>query len=67
MVNEKVLRIIGLSSAVPFDKEDPLNAINRRISIVVLNKRAENNITQQENGSEVNIPDAKGVEQKLTH
>jgi chemotaxis protein MotB len=66
MLNEKMMRIIGLSSAVPFDKDNPLNAINRRISIVVLNKKTEDSIMQQENGSEVKIPNAKGVEQKLT-
>ncbi|QFY42420.1 flagellar motor protein MotB [Candidatus Methylospira mobilis] len=69
MVNEKILRIIGLSSAVPFDKDDPLNPMNRRISIVVLNKKTENAITEQENGGKVNISDTpqsvQGVQQKL--
>jgi chemotaxis protein MotB len=68
MVNEKILRIMGLSSAVPFDTDDPLNPMNRRISIVVLNKKTEQAITQQENGGKVNIPDrqgAQGVQQKL--
>jgi len=38
---EKVVRVVGLSSAVLFDKIDPLNPINRRISIIVMNKKAE--------------------------
>lgn len=37
----RLLRVIGLSSSVLLDAQDPLNAINRRISIIVLNKRAE--------------------------
>ena len=38
---DKVVRVVGLSSAVLFDKTDPLNPINRRISIIVMNKKAE--------------------------
>jgi chemotaxis protein MotB len=41
MADNKVLRVVGLSSTVLFDKQDPLNPINRRISIVVLNKKTE--------------------------
>lgn len=37
----KILRVVGLGSAVPFDKDDPYNPINRRISIIVMNKRTE--------------------------
>ncbi len=39
--DDKIVRVVGLSSAVLFDKIDPLNPINRRISIIVMNKRAE--------------------------
>ncbi|MBB3210942.1 chemotaxis protein MotB [Herbaspirillum sp. Sphag1AN] len=41
MDEAKVLRVVGLSSAVLLDKEDPFNPINRRISIIVMNKKAE--------------------------
>jgi chemotaxis protein MotB len=41
MDENKVLRVVGLASTVLFDKNDPLSSINRRISIVVLNKRTE--------------------------
>lgn len=37
----KILRVVGLASAVPFDKDNPYNPINRRISIIVMNKRTE--------------------------
>lgn len=41
MDETKVLRVVGLSSAVLFDKDDPVNPVNRRISIIVMNKKAE--------------------------
>lgn len=41
MGEDKVVRVVGLSSAVLFDKIDPFNPINRRISIIVMNKQAE--------------------------
>ena len=37
----------GLGSSVPFVKDDPLNPINRRISMIVLNKKAEEALTQE--------------------
>lgn len=45
MDTNKVLQVIGLSSAVLFDKNEPLNPINRRISIVVMNEKAEKAVT----------------------
>lgn len=41
MNESKVLRVVGLASAVLYDKDNPLNPINRRISIIVMNKKAE--------------------------
>lgn len=46
MDETKVLRVVGLSSAVLFDKTDPFNPINRRISIIVMNKRTEESVTK---------------------
>jgi len=46
MDDSKILRVVGLSSAVLFDKTDPLNPINRRISIIVMNKQTEEAIRQ---------------------
>jgi chemotaxis protein MotB len=39
--DSKVSRVVGLSSSVLFDKQDPQNPINRRISIVVMTRQAE--------------------------
>ena len=40
MADAKIMRVLGLASTVLFDKKDPYNPINRRISIIVLNQRA---------------------------
>ena len=44
MQEEKTLRVVGLASAVAWDKQDPYSSINRRISIIVMNKKTEDSI-----------------------
>jgi chemotaxis protein MotB len=39
--SRKVARVVGLASSVLFDRENPHNPINRRISIIVMTKSAE--------------------------
>jgi chemotaxis protein MotB len=41
MPADRVLRVQGLASSVPFEREDPLAPSNRRISIIVMNRDAE--------------------------
>lgn len=41
MAAQKMGRIVGLGSSVLFDKTDPRNPINRRISIVVMNQEVD--------------------------
>ncbi|MDD2720991.1 MAG: flagellar motor protein MotB [Gallionella sp.] len=41
MDETKIVRVVGLSSAVLFNKDDPLSPVNRRISLIVMNKKAE--------------------------
>jgi chemotaxis protein MotB len=41
---ERISRVVGLGSSVLFDKENPRNAVNRRISIVVMTRAADENI-----------------------
>lgn len=43
---KKVLRVVGLSDAAHLNKADPFDPINRRISIVVMNKRTEEYIAR---------------------
>lgn len=67
MNESKVLRVVGLSSALLYDRADPLNPSNRRISIVVLNKRTEDALTAD--GRSIGVttggPEATNVEQAL--
>ena len=41
-------RVVGLADSVPYDRENPMNAANRRISIVVLNEATERAIGLRE-------------------
>ncbi len=41
MEEHRIARVIGLGSAVLLDPSDPFNPINRRVSIIVMNRRAE--------------------------
>ena len=55
---DKMLKVVGLSSAVLFDKNDALNPINRRISIVVMNEKAVKAVTMEESETvEVDMQD----------
>ncbi|MFN4328632.1 MAG: flagellar motor protein MotB [Limnobacter sp.] len=44
MSDSKMMRVVGLASSVPLVQSDPSAAINRRIAIVVMNKKAEDNL-----------------------
>jgi chemotaxis protein MotB len=44
MGEAKMLRVVGLAAAAHLDKQDPFNPINRRISIIVMNKKTEENV-----------------------
>ena len=59
----KVLRVVGLGSAIPFKKEDPKDPVNRRISIIVMNKKAEDAITKE--STQVEATTAQDVAEKL--
>lgn len=60
---DKMLRVVGLSSSVLFNEKDPLDPINRRISIIVLNKKTEEAISKDEGRLEVQ--EGKDVSQAL--
>ena len=40
MPAEQVGRVVGMASSIPFDKNNPYNPVNRRISIIVMTKSA---------------------------
>ncbi|WBY00629.1 flagellar motor protein MotB [Ramlibacter tataouinensis] len=43
----RVLRVTGLAASVPLDKTNPAAAMNRRVSIVVLNREAQRRIERE--------------------
>lgn len=51
---KRIAQVVGLSDTIPFDKENPYNPRNRRISIIVLNKEAEERLRS--------LSDAPGME-----
>ena len=63
MDESKVLRVIGLSSAVPYNKDDPLDPVNRRISIIVMNKKAEEAVTKE--GASVDVTSGEEAKEEL--
>jgi chemotaxis protein MotB len=42
--DDRVLRVQGLASSTLFDAQDPMSASNRRISIIVMNRDAEDRV-----------------------
>ncbi len=52
--SEQIGRVVGLSDSVLFDKRDPTAPVNRRISIIVLNKKTAQGI--QDNASQGDEP-----------
>lgn len=59
MSDDKIVRVVGLASAVLFKPDEPLNPINRRISIIVMNKKAEE--AARHDGGVVGTGDEEGV------
>jgi chemotaxis protein MotB len=41
LTEDRVLRVLGLASSQPFNRDDPAEPQNRRISIIVMNRDAE--------------------------
>jgi chemotaxis protein MotB len=66
LAGNKVLRVQGLAASMPYEKDDPNSPMNRRISIIVMNRQAEDNFydaAKAESGSatpaEEDVPDIK--------
>lgn len=47
MSEKKIMRVVGLSSAVLFDKNDATNPVNRRISVIVMNSKAAEDLSKE--------------------
>jgi len=59
----KIVRVVGLADSSPLDKENAMNPLNRRISIIVLNKLAEERM-QMANG-EIEAGDSQSLEKSV--
>lgn len=60
MDENKVIRVVGLASTVLFNKNDPLHSSNRRISIVVMNKRTEEAMLQEDSNAAIEAGGVSG-------
>src|SRR5690606_41849117 len=47
---DRIARVVGLASSVLFGQTDPYNPVNRRISIIVLNKKTDQEMRAAESG-----------------
>ena len=65
MDDAKVMRVVGFSATVLFDKTQPHNAINRRISVVVMNKRTEEAILSDGKETTAEVTDSRQVESNV--
>jgi chemotaxis protein MotB len=63
MDESKVMRVIGLASTQNLNKADPLDPENRRISIIVLNKRSEEALMHDDSTTTTLSDDAAGSAQ----
>ncbi|MDP5240287.1 flagellar motor protein MotB [Uliginosibacterium sp. 31-16] len=73
MDERKIMRVVGLSSTIPLDRNDPYSPINRRITLIVMNKRTEEAILQEGRDLDVNAstpvepqPIVDGAREELT-
>lgn len=61
----KVLRVVGLSSSVLYDPNDPFSPTNRRISIIVLNKRTEVGILEERYEYDIGIENEEDLQNAI--
>jgi chemotaxis protein MotB len=47
LAEEKILRVTGLSDSIPYNPGDPQDPMNRRMSIIVMNKKTEQHVFQE--------------------
>ena len=59
---DRMVRVMGLGSSVPFDASDPLSPLNRRISILVLGRIGQERWSR---GSDAPISEAEALERLL--
>jgi chemotaxis protein MotB len=60
MDEAKVMRVLGLASTQNLNKADPMDPENRRISIIVLNKKSEESLNHDDSTTTTLSDDAAG-------
>ena len=65
MDEAKVLRVLGLASTQNLNKKDPMDPENRRISIIVLNRKSEEAMTHDDSTATTLSDDAAGAKPLL--
>ena len=65
LADAKILRVVGLAAAAPLDRADPFSPINRRISIIVMNKRTEDAVMRDAATLDVPAEDGKAAAQAV--
>ncbi|MGD8591268.1 MAG: flagellar motor protein MotB [Gammaproteobacteria bacterium] len=50
---DKIAKVVGLSSTVLFDSDHPRSPVNRRISMIVMNKEAEASLLNSSNSQQI--------------
>jgi len=52
----RLVRVVGMAAAVPLDRKDPFNPLNRRISLIVMNRQAEEAVNRSGGSVELTPP-----------
>ena len=60
VAESKIGRVVGLASSIPFDKANPQDPVNRRIAIIILNKKTEEALMKSEEVTEAQIREHGG-------
>ncbi|MGE0557179.1 MAG: flagellar motor protein MotB [Burkholderiales bacterium] len=55
-----LVRVIGMAAAVPLDRNDPFNPLNRRISLIVMNRKTQDAVNRD--GAKVEVNSAARLE-----
>jgi chemotaxis protein MotB len=64
LAEDQVLRVQGLAASTPYDRKDPTSPANRRISVIVMNREAEERIFRdalQAQEPELPVPSSPSV------
>src|SRR5690606_31138290 len=68
MQEDKIMRVMGLASSMNLVKNDPYAAVNRRISLVVLNMQTQRRIElENESAPDIRARDARAAMGDVTN